>query len=219
MSNLVVMEHDLSQGELRVAASLSHDKSMIKVFDEDGDIHLDTSLMLWPKTWYSFDEAEQKRLRVLAKTCSFGLLYGLGDKGLVKYCMENDPPVYITLQEARRIRSTVLGGRIELNQWLENTREFAMKNGYTQNLFNQRRYFPDLKSKDEYVVEDNLKAAINMPIQGTLAVIVKAIMIEVEKKFPGYMRLQVHDSLFGYVLLEKVKEIGDAIQKIMVDTA
>jgi len=210
---------DYSQIEFRAAASpkLSGDKSMLRVFENNEDIHLDTSRIIYPKC-DTLNESTKARLRVTAKTINFGLLFGLTDTGVVRYCAEADPPVFLTLAEAANIRQRVLGVRYELAKWLNDTKIHVIDYGWTETIMHRRRYYPGIKYAEGYPLEDILKAAINHPIQGSAADVLKATMVEVEREHQ-YTILTVHDELCLDVPSYKAEYIAKRTANIMVAVA
>ena len=153
--------------------------------------------------------------RVLSKTTNFGLLFGLADAGLVQYCEENDPPVYITIAEAKEIREKLLTKRPRLLKYIDELKTQALRDGYTTTILGMRRYFPPLLSSNSKDQKEALKAAVNHPIQGTAASIIKIAMVWIDKVIPGALRLQVHDELLLEIPMDQMENVTPLVVDLM----
>ncbi len=200
---------DYSQVELRVAAHLSQDKNMIEVFANNGDIHTITAS-------YIHDvpvDNVTKDMRYKAKEINFGVLYGMGAYGLAQR-------TGIPRAEAQEFITRYFEQFADLKQYRDIILTTAQEAGYVETLFGRRRYLPDLHSGVAMVRKAAERAAINMPIQGTSADIMKLAMIKVHevltKDFPEVsMLMQVHDELVFEVPKNDVKKVAAVIKQHM----
>ena len=201
----VFVSGDYSQFELRLAAALSGDESMIRAFNDDHDIHQLTAAAVLGIA----PEEVTKELRYKAKAVNFGILYGQGPHGLAA-------GTGMTYAEAREFIAKYFEIRPKLKEYLDGLREMAKKKGYVENLLGRRRPTPDAQSSNHMVRETALRQAINMPIQGTAADLTKLAMIEVDKKLPNgaKMLLQIHDS----IMVECAEDLADEVGKILKET-
>jgi DNA polymerase-1 len=180
---------DYSQIDLRVLAHLSQDESLVKAFKHDEDIHAATAARLFGV------EASQitSDMRRFAKTVNFGVIYGMSDYGL-------EQATELSREEAGKFIRAYFVKYPGVRKYLDDTKERARREGYVQTLLGRRRYIPDINSSNRQVREAAERMAINMPVQGTSADIIKVAMInlygEMEKrKLKSKMLLQVHDEL------------------------
>ncbi len=202
---------DYSQIELRIAASLSGDKIMIDAFNNGEDIHRSTASKIFnvnPKNVTS----QQRRN---AKVVNFGILYGLGSQGLAR-------GTGMSVKEAKEYLDKYFNLHKQLKQFIDNTKTFARTQGYTETLLGRRRYFPELQSSHTALMAQAERAAINLPIQGLSADIIKLAMIEIDKLLKEKnleedirMLLQVHDELVFEVRSSTVDDATKLIKDIM----
>ena len=201
---------DYSQIELRIMAHVSQDATLLQAFHENQDIHSATAAAVFG---VNVDEVTYNQ-RSFAKRVNFGLMYGMGPYRLAR---DSD----LTIAEAEKFIQTYFERLPGVERYLEGTRNFAMDNGYVETLFGRRRFFPNLmrgKTKGQSS-QAELRAAINMPIQGTAADILKVAMIRLDKSLreaglPARMTLQVHDE----VVLEVADEALEQTARLVVDT-
>ena len=174
---------DLKQIELVTAAALSGDPTMLGVFQRGEDIHEHTRIHV----------LHGQGDRTLSKSVNFGSLYRLEPAGLVRYlASECEPPMIITMQQAKAIIDGLLNQYPVLRQWQDRIVEDVKVCGYTETALGFRRYYPGVQYVKGYALEDILKAAVASPVQGTAAIIIKQAMV----KLKGYpMLVQVHDDL------------------------
>jgi DNA polymerase-1 len=204
---------DYSQVELRIAAFLSGDEKLISVFKEGRDIHSAVASEVFD---VSEDEVT-KEMRRQAKVINFGILYGMGVNAL-KDNLGSDRK---TAQEFYNKYFEVYSG---LANYLESTKKEAAKTGFTTTLFGRRRYFEGFKSKLPFIRAAAERMAINAPIQGTSADLIKLAMVEIDKylvenKLESKIKLilQIHDEVIYEVDKEKVDEHAPKIKQIMED--
>lgn len=200
---------DYSQIELRVIASLSGDKHMVDAFKNGRDIHTHTAALI-----YDIDEVEViKEQRYAAKAINFGIIYGLGPYGLANN-------VGISYAEAREFIDKYFEVYSGVKEYLEKVKNETKKNEYFETLFGRRRYLPEINSGVPQIRSAAERAAINAPIQGTAADLMKIAMIRVFQQlsttFPQVlMLLQVHDELVFEVPDKDIYKFSKWIKKIM----
>jgi DNA polymerase-1 len=202
-----LLAFDYSQIELRLAAILSDDKKLIQSFKDGNDIHESVASFVFGVK----PEEVTKDMRSKAKTINFGILYGMGVTSLQKN-LKTDR------KEAQEFYSNYFKTFDRLATYLEETKEFAAKNGYTETLFGRRRYFEGINSKLPFIRAMAERMAINAPIQGTSADILKFAMIEIDKildKKKIKLLMQVHDELIFECDEDFVDEISPKIKEIM----
>lgn len=212
----VLLAFDYSQIELRVAAILSGDRKLIEIFKRRDDIHTAVAAEV-----FGVGRAEvTKEMRRQAKVINFGILYGMGVNSLRQALAEGGTPV--TQEDARRFYEKYFTDFRELAAYLEGTKAAAREKGYTETLFGRRRYNEALNSAIPYIRAAAERQAINAPIQGTAADIVKLAMVRAdeflqkEKLEEGVpLILQVHDELVYEVKKDLAEELAPKIKKIM----
>lgn len=202
----VFVSADYSQFELRLAAVLSDDKTMIEAFNRDEDIHVLTAAAVAGVK----PEDVTKEMRYRAKAVNFGILYGQGPHGLAV-------GTGMSFAEAKDFITKYFEVWPELKIYMDSLRAKAYKDGYVQTLFGRRRPTPDVKSNNFIVRSAAERAAINMPIQGTEADLMKMAMIEVDKKLgdSGKQLLQIHDSLLVETKEKDAEKVGKLLKEIM----
>jgi len=186
---LSLLAGDYSQIDLRALAHLSQDEGLLRAFRNDEDIHSATASQLFGV------EKEQvtKDMRRFAKTVNFGVIYGMSDYGL-------EQATELSREEAGKFIKAYFEKYPGVRKYLDGTKEKARRDGYVETLLGRRRYIPDINSANRQVREAAERMAINMPVQGTSADIIKVAMInlyhEMEKRhLESKMLLQVHDEL------------------------
>ena len=209
----VYIDADYSQIELRVLASISEDSHMIESFKEGQDIHKQAASKVF-KT--PIDEVTKEQ-RSNAKAVNFGIVYGISDFGLGEQ-------LGIGRKQAKKYIDEYLTQYSGINQFMDNIKEEAKEKGYVKTLFNRRRYIPELKSNNYMVRQFGARAAMNTPIQGTAADIMKIAMLkvfkEIEKRgLKSKIVLQVHDEMMLEVPIEEQQEIQEIMKKCMESAA
>jgi len=201
---------DYSQIELRIAASLSGDKTLVDAFNNSEDIHRATASRVFGVD--TKDVTDQQRRD--AKVVNFGILYGLGSQGLAR-------SAGMSVKDAKEYLDKYFELHIKLKEFIENTKEFARTQGYTETLLGRRRYFSEIQSSHPALIAQAERAAINLPIQGLNADIIKLAMIELgkqikEKKWENSVKmlLQVHDEL----VFEVKNSLVNKATKLIKDT-
>jgi DNA polymerase I len=198
----VFVSADYSQFELRLAAAMAGDQQMIDDFNKDIDIHTATAAQV---QGVPLDKVD-KEMRRRAKAVNFGILYGMSPHGL-------SVATGMTMQEAKEFIDKYFELRKPLRAYMEHTANQALRQGYVETIFGRRRPTPDMKSSNWVVREAAKRAAINMPIQGTEADLMKLAMLKVEKALDGLGEqiLQIHDS----ILVETPAENADKVAKLL----
>lgn len=201
----VLVSADYSQFELRLAAYLANDKDMIEMFNKGTDIHTVTAAQVYGREL----EDVTKNMRRDAKVINFGVLYGMSPHGL-------SVATGMTREQAVTFIDKYFEIRKPLLKYLDSLKEKARKDGYVETLFGRRRPMPDIKSSNFMVRTAAERAAMNMPIQGTEADLMKMAMIEVDNKLDDdcHQLLQIHDS----ILVECPKSKADAVAKLLTET-
>ena len=198
---------DYSQIELRIMAHLSGDENMIEAFREGFDIHRATAAKIWHESMDDVTDAQRKK----AKQANFGIIYGITTYGLAQR-ME------IPNNEARQLIDDYFKTFPKVHAYMEKAKEEARQKGYAETLFGRRRYLPDINSHNGTVRGFAERNAINAPIQGSEADIIKVAMISIWRRFKtegirSKMILQVHDELnFSVYPDEKEK-----VEKIVLE--
>ena len=207
--NHVLISADYSQIELRIVAAISGDKNMCEAFKLGKDIHTATAA----KVYGISEEEVTKEMRYKAKSVNFGIIYGQGAFGLA----EN---LGISRTEAKTIIDNYKKEFPGINEYMESTIKFAQQNGYVETLMRRKRWLRDINSSNFTVRGFAERNAINSPIQGTAADMIKLAMIKVqraikESKLKSKMILQVHDELIFDTLKEEVDEMKKLILQNM----
>ncbi len=208
----IYIDADYSQIELRVLASISEDEHMIQAFKEGQDIHKQAASKVF-KTPINEVTKEQ---RSNAKAVNFGIVYGISDFGLGEQ-------LGISRKKAKQYIDEYLEQYSGIKKFMTNITEEAKEKGYVETIFKRRRYIPELKSNNYMVRQFGSRAAMNTPIQGTAADIMKIAMIKVyneikTRKLKSKIVLQVHDEMMIEAVPEEKEEIKQ-IMKISMESA
>ena len=202
-----LVDADYSQVELRVLAHMSQDETMIDAFKHNEDIHTKTASQVFN---VSMDEVTSKQ-RSDAKAVNFGIVYGKSDFGLSE-------DLNIPVKQAKEYIENYFNKYNKIKEFMDNIIEDASSNGYVTTILNRRRYIPEIKSSNFMLRNAGKRAAMNAPIQGSAADIIKIAMINVYKKLEennlkSKLILQVHDEL----IVEAVDSEIDIVKKIVKD--
>lgn len=197
---------DYSQFELRLAAILSGDKEMIKAFNQGLDIHALTAAAVFGVKL----EAVTKQQRYMAKTINFGTLYGQGPHSLAHL-------TGMSYTQSKEFIDKYFENRPVLKRYLEKIIHQAEKTGYAETLFGRQRPLPDINSVNFQLKAAAARQAINMPIQGTEADLMKLAMTELDKKLDHDCRqiMQVHDSILVECPRDKADATGGLMKEVM----
>jgi DNA polymerase-1 len=203
----VIVSADYSQIELRIMAHLSCDQHLIAAFRAGEDVHAMTAAKI-----FGIDikdvTADQRRI---AKTANFGIMYGISAFGLSQR-------LHIGRAEAKKIIEDYFANFPAISSYIEDTLTAARETGYVETIFGRRRYLPDINSKNGTVRSLAERTAINAPIQGTSADIIKLAMINVDRRIKAEglqsrMILQIHDEL----LFDSIPSEVDELKKIVLE--
>ena len=205
---LSILSLDYSQIELRILAHLSDAKSMIEFFNNDEDVHASTAIKI-----FNLDREPTSAERRRAKTVNFGIVYGISDYGLSE---QLDCPI----SEAKEIIKNFYQAFPEIKKFLNHLIDDATEKGYAETMFHRRRYLPELQSSQYQVREFAKRAAMNAPIQGSAADLMKVSMIQVynaikEKGFKSRIVSQIHDELIFKVYEDEKEEFYKTVKEIM----
>jgi DNA polymerase-1 len=200
----VFISADYSQIELRLAAALAKDEPMIKAFKSGADIHTATAAEM-----FGVKQSEvTKDQRYGAKTINFGVLYGMNPHGL-------SVATGFDYDKAREFIDRYFSLRKGVADYIVSVKKFAHDNNYTETIFGRRRPCPDVRSSNFIIRAAAERAAVNMPLQGTAADMMKIAMINIHKKLPkdADLILQIHDEL----IVECNQEDAKKVEKIVKD--
>ncbi len=205
----VLLSCDYSQIELRLVAALAKDEEMLAAFRRGEDIHTATAAAIWKIK----KEEVTKDQRRIAKAINFGLIFGQGPQGL-------SVAAGIPFADAKTFIATYFEVYRGVKNYMEETKALAHKLGYVETLFGRRRSLPEIHSTMHQVRAQAERMAINMPVQGTDADLMKLAMIEVRRTLPSIskdtrMLLQVHDELLFEVPEKEVKKVAQFVKDAM----
>ena len=206
-SNYLLIDADYSQIELRLLAAMANDTTMIEAFASGEDIHAATAANVFGVPL----SAVTPDLRKRAKAVNFGILYGMGAHSLSE-------DLHISMAQAREYIANYFAAYPDIDAYLKNVVGEAKDNGYVTTLFGRRRYIPELKMQNKNMQHFGERVAMNSPIQGTAADIIKIAMIHVaerlaEHKLDARLVLQVHDEL----IIEAHKDVADEARAILIE--
>jgi len=204
-----ILSADYSQIELRIMASICGDEALIKAFSEGEDIHRSTAALVFkvnPK-----DVTPDMRRK--AKEVNFGILYGIGPFGL-------KTRLGVTQTHAKEIIDTYFNTFKRVREFMDSSVRFAQEKGYAETLSKRRRYLKNINSNNRVVRQFEERVAINMPIQGTAADMIKLAMINIhkeltKKKTKTKMILQVHDELVFDAHIDEIDELLPIVKRLM----
>jgi DNA polymerase-1 len=204
-----LLSADYSQIDLRVLAHLSQDPSLVAAFAQDEDIHATTASKLFG---ISVDEVSSE-MRRNAKTVNFGVIYGMSDYGL-------EQATKLSREEAAQFIALYFDKYPKVKEYLEATKAQARKLGYVQTVLGRRRFLPEVRSANRMVREGAERMAINAPVQGSSADIIKIAMIDLyremeKRKLKSKMLLQIHDELLFEVPEAEVAEMKSLVSGLM----
>ena len=207
--NHVLLSADYSQIELRIMASICGDEGMTKAFKNGEDIHRSTAALVF---MVDPDDVTQD-MRRKAKEVNFGILYGIGAFGL-------KTRLGITQAHAKEIIETYFSTFKRVKEYMDGSVLAAREKGYAETLLGRRRYLRNINNNNHFVRQFEERVAINMPIQGSAADMIKIAMIKIHKelekrKAKTKMVLQVHDELLFDAHKDEVKELAPVIKKLM----
>lgn len=204
--NDILVSCDYSQIELRVLAHIADDENMIDAFEHHSDIHTKTASEVFK---VPLDEVTSV-MRSRAKAVNFGIVYGIGAFSLAQ-------DLKITKKEAEEYMAIYFDRYPKIKKYLENIVKDAEDTGYVLTILNRKRFIPEIKASNKIVKALGDRLAMNAPIQGSAADIIKLAMVNVynklnEKKFKSELILQVHDELILNVKKEEFEEVKNLVQ-------
>jgi len=205
--NHTLLVADYSQIELRILAHYSDDQSLIKAFKNNEDIHARTAAEVFG---VSLDKVTRE-MRQAAKTANFAIIYGVSAYGLSQQGS-------LTVTESKEFIDTYFERYPGIKKYMDTMKQSAREKGYVTTLFNRRRYLPEINSKNYRVRQFAERIAINTPIQGTAADMIKVVMIKIHKKIDkmrSKMVLQVHDELVFDADRNEVEELKHIVKNNM----
>jgi DNA polymerase-1 len=208
-----LLSADYSQIELRLVAHISQDKGLIADFQKDLDIHKATASKILDIPLEKVTDIQRRK----AKTINFGLMYGMSAFGLAKR-------LGIDRHDAKAYIDSYFEKYPAIQEYMEETKKFARKNGYVETLFGRRLYTPDIRSRNKQRQNAAERAAINGPLQGTAADIIKIAMIKIDEwleksKLDVHLIMQVHDELIFEVATKDLDQAQQKIQQLMSKVA
>ena len=204
-----LLSADYSQIDLRVLAHLSQDPALLETFHRDGDIHTDAAMRL---LGVPADEVTAD-MRRLAKTVNFGVIYGMSGYGL-------EQATELSREQAEQFIASYFEKYPRVKEYLESTKKKAREKGYVQTILGRRRAIPEINSSNRNLREAAERMAINMPVQGTSADIIKVAMVQLDnemekRRLKSKLLLQVHDELIFEVPENELDEMKELVPGIM----
>ncbi len=211
-NNSKILSSDYSQVELRIFAHMAKATNLIKAFVEDKDIHAKTASDIFKVPI----EEVTKEMRRTAKAVNFGILYGISSFGLSE-------DLGIDISTAKAFMDNYLQSYPGIREYMEEEKANAYKYGYVKTLMNRKRKIEELSSKNYMIRSSGERIALNTPIQGTAADILKKAMVEIYREFnernlKSKMLIQVHDELVFNVLDNELEEVKKIVRDVMENT-
>jgi len=206
-----ILSFDYSQIELRILADLSNDEGLIKAFHNDHDIHCETASKIFNITL----EAVTKEQRQSAKAVNFGIVYGISDFGLANQ-------LKINVKNAKVFINKYFMVFPKIKDYMNEIVTFCQENGYVQTIFKRRRAVVEINNNNFAIREFGKRIAMNMPIQGSAADILKLAMIKIDQAINSHeidaiLIAQIHDELIFEVPETKIREVTEKVTEIMSD--
>ena len=210
--NSLLLSSDYSQVELRIFAHMSHEANLIQAFIDGKDIHTKTASDIFNVPM----EEVTKEMRRNAKAVNFGILYGISSFGLSE-------DLGIDIVSAKKFIDNYLQTYPGIQDYMDEAKALAYRNGYVKTLMNRKRVIEELNNKNFMIRSSGERMALNTPIQGTAADILKKAMVEIYDEFrkrnlKSKMLIQVHDELVFNVLKDELDEVKAIVQDIMENT-
>jgi len=208
-NNFILTDADYSQIELRILAHITGDENMIEAFKNNEDIHTTTASRVFGVP----ADSVTPLMRSKAKAVNFGIVYGIGEFSLSK-------DLGISRKEAKRYIDGYLDKYPGVRQYMHDIVEQGKKNGYVTTIFNRRRYLPELKSTNYNIRAFGERIAMNTPIQGSAADVIKIAMVKVyralkERKLRSRLILQVHDELIVETFADEKESVEEILKECM----
>ncbi|MCR4429158.1 MAG: DNA polymerase I [Caldiserica bacterium] len=205
----LLLSADYSQIELRILAHLSGDKKLQEVFLSDGDIHTNTACYIFKVR----EDQVTSEMRRVAKTVNFGIIYGMSSFGLSQ-------AISVPVEEAQAYIDAFFLEHSGVREFLDRVLEEGRKEGFVRTILGRRRYLPDLNSPNKKLSQQAERMAINAPVQGSAADIIKIAMIRLhdalkKEGLKSHLVLQVHDELVLDCPQEEKERVGEMVREIM----
>lgn len=207
---MILFEADYSQLELRIAAHYANEKTMLKIYQEEGDIHTETAKL------FTNGRQPTKEERNKAKAVNFGFLYGMMARKFVEYALNSYGQVF-TLSEATHIRDLFFAKYSRLLPWHREQEELCEMQGGIFNLFGRFRKLPDIYSSNKWERAGAARRAINTPVQGSGSDLLISAVTQINKELKGvaWVGATVHDSIIGECKVEDKDLVDATIRRIM----
>lgn len=207
---MILFEADYSQLELRIAAHYSNDQTMLRIYNENGDIHTETARL------FTNGREPTKEERNKAKAVNFGFLYGMQAKKFVEYALNSYGQTF-TLQEATHVRELFFAKYSRLLPWHKEQEYLCDMQGGVSNLFGRFRRLPDIHSSNKWERAGAARRAINTPVQGSGSDLLISAVTQINKELKGiaWVGATVHDSIIGECRIEDKDFVDATIRRIM----
>jgi DNA polymerase-1 len=207
---MILFEADYSQLELRIAAHYSNDQTMLRIYNENGDIHTETARL------FTNGREPTKEERNKAKAVNFGFLYGMQAKKFVEYALNSYGQTF-TLQEATHVRELFFAKYSRLLPWHKEQEYLCEMQSGVSNLFGRFRRLPDIHSSNKWERAGAARRAINTPVQGSGSDLLISAVTQINKELKGiaWVGATVHDSIIGECRVEDKDFVDAAIRRIM----
>ena len=207
-----ILAADYSQIELRIMAHISQDKSLIEAFNNNVDVHSATASQVFDIELSNVTKDQRRK----AKAINFGLIYGMSAFGLAKQ-------IDVSRTEAKQYIDGYFENYPGVLRFMDETKERAKEQGFVETILGRRLYLPQINAKNKMLQQHALRTAINAPMQGSSADIIKKAMLDIQswidrEKNGVKMIMQVHDELVFELQADKAKEYGEIIRTMMSDT-
>jgi len=206
-----ILAADYSQIELRIMAHISQDKSLIEAFNNNVDVHSATASQVFDTELSNVTKDQRRK----AKAINFGLIYGMSAFGLAKQ-------IDVSRTEAKQYIDGYFENYPGVLRFMDETKERAKEQGYVETILGRRLYLPQINSKNKMLQQHALRTAINAPMQGSSADIIKKAMLDIQSWIDRdnngvKMIMQVHDELVFELQADKAKEYGEIVRSMMSD--
>lgn len=207
---MILFEADYSQLELRIAAHYAKDKTMLNIYNNDGDIHTETAKL------FTNGKDPTKEERGKAKAVNFGFLYGMQAKKFVKYALDSYGQTF-TLREAEHIRDLFFAKYSRLLPWHKEQEDLCEMQGGIYNMFGRFRRLPLIYSPNKWERASAARRAINTPVQGSGSDLLISAVTQINKELKGiaWIGATVHDSIIGECKIEDKDRVDETIRRIM----
>ncbi|WP_425378693.1 DNA polymerase I [Spiroplasma endosymbiont of Polydrusus pterygomalis] len=211
-SNNVLLSCDYSQIELRILAHMSKDQDLITAFNNNEDIHTNTAMKIFNLT----KDEITPNIRRSAKAVNFGIIYGISDFGLAT-------DLNISVAKAKAIISNYYQQFLTIKTFIESQIEFCKQNGYVTTIFNRKRYVPEINDRNYMQREFGKRIAMNMPIQGSAADIIKIALKNIDQEFlklnlKAKIIAQIHDELIFEIPQNELTQVQKIVKTLMEDS-